>query len=151
MAKRQAKKHSCRPKAAPPTKRMMNGLFTSFAIEVAHWSGKPLAFVLAASLVLIWAATGPLFGFSDTWQLIINTSTTIMTFLMVFLIQSTQNRDTLALQIKLAELIHAVGGAKDRLAAAEDLSDEELERLHAEYRELASSALGHLERRRTGV
>jgi low affinity Fe/Cu permease len=149
MAKRQATKHSRRPKVAAPTKPMVNGLFTSFAIEVSHWSGKPLAFVFAASLVVIWAATGPLFGFSDTWQLIINTSTTIMTFLMVFLIQNTQNRDTLALQIKLAELIHAVGGAKDSLAAAEDLSDEELERLHSEYRELASSALGHLERRRT--
>jgi low affinity Fe/Cu permease len=126
---------------------MVNGLFTKFAVEVARWSGKPIAFSGAVTLVLVWAATGPLFGFTDTWQLVINTSTTIITFLMVFLIQSTQYRDTLALQIKLAELIHAVGGAKDQLAAAEDLSDEELERLHAEYRALASAALGHLERR----
>jgi low affinity Fe/Cu permease len=101
-------------------------------------------------LVLSWAASGPVFGFSDTWQLVINTSTTIITFLMVFLIQATQNRDTLALQIKLAELIIAVRGTKDRLATAEDLSDEELERLHAEYRHLAATALGHLETRRVG-
>jgi low affinity Fe/Cu permease len=151
MAKRKARQVSHRPKAAASANVRVNGLFTRFAVDVAHWSGKPLAFVIAASLVVIWAATGPLFGFSDTWQLVINTSTTIITFLMVFLIQSTQNRDTLALQIKLAELIHAVGGAKNRLAAAEDLSDEELERLHTEYRELASSALGHLQRRRTKV
>jgi low affinity Fe/Cu permease len=125
--------------------------FTAFAGAVSRWTGRPLAFVLCVALVVIWAASGPLFGFSDTWQLVINTTTTIVTFLMVFLIQNTQNRDTLALQIKLAELIHAVGGAKNQLAAAEDLSDEELDRLHTEYRELASSALGHLERRRTKV
>ena len=151
MTKRKAKQVSHRPKAAASANVKVSGLFTKFAVDVAHWSGKPLAFVIAASLVVIWAATGPLFGFSDTWQLVINTSTTIITFLMVFLIQSTQNRDTLALQIKLAELIHAVGGAKNQLAAAEDLSDEELERLHTEYRELASSALDHLQRRRTEV
>lgn len=151
MTKRKTKLSPHRPEATASSNAMVNGLFTRFAIEVAHWSGKPLAFVIAASLVVIWAATGPLFGFSDTWQLVINTSTTIITFLMVFLIQNTQNRDTLALQIKLAELIHAVGGAKNQLAAAEDLSDEELDRLHTEYRELASSALDHLERRRTKV
>jgi low affinity Fe/Cu permease len=151
MAKRSAKRKSPSSKGPPASRPdwTMSTLFSSFAVAVAHWSGKPLAFIIAVTAVVIWAATGPIFGFSDTWQLVINTSTTIITFLMVFLIQSTQNRDTLALQIKLAELIHAVGAAKDSLAAAEDMTDEELEQLHTEYRELASSALGHLERRRT--
>ena len=81
-------------------------------------------------MVLAWAVSGPLFGFSDTWQLVINTSTTIVTFLMVFLIQNTQNRDTLALQLKLAELIIAMQGAKNKIATAEDLSEEDLEQLH---------------------
>ena len=83
----------------------------------------------------MWALTGPLFGYSDTWQLVINTGTTIVTFLMVFLIQNTQNRDTMAVQVKLAELIIAMEGAKNKLASAEDLSEEELEDLHREYRQ----------------
>jgi len=152
-AKRQSKKSPTQPKpdaaAASTARSSLKGLFARFAIATAHWSGRPVTFLAAVLLVAAWAATGPLFDYSDTWQLIINTSTTIITFLMVFLIQNTQSRDTLALQVKLAELIHAVSGAKNRLAAAEDLSDEELEQLHAEYRELASAALGHLERRRT--
>ena len=152
-AKRQAKKSAGQPKqgtaAAPAAQSMFNASFTRFAVATAQWAGRPLTFLLAVLVVAVWAATGPLFGYSDTWQLVINTSTTIITFLMVFLIQNTQNRDTLALQVKLAELIHAVSGAKNRLATAEDLSDEELERLHAEYREMASATLGHLERRRT--
>ena len=98
----------------------------------------------------MWAASGPLFGFSDTWQLVINTSTTIVTFLMVFLIQHTQNRDTLALQLKLAELIIAVKGAENEIATAEDLSEEELEQLHGEYRRRAEATLEHLNRRRSG-
>jgi low affinity Fe/Cu permease len=92
--------------------------------------------------------TGPLFGYSDTWQLVINTSTTIVTFLMVFLIQNTQNRDTMALQVKLSELIIAMHGAKNRLAVAEDLSEEELERLHKEYCGRAEATLESLEQRR---
>ena len=87
-----------------------------------------------------------MFGFSDTWQLVINTSTTIVTFLMVFLIQNTQNRDTLALQLKLAELIIAMQGAKNKLATAEDLSEEDLERLHENYRKRAEETLSSLER-----
>ena len=92
--------------------------------------------------------TGPLFGFSDTWQLVINTGTTIITFVMVFLIQHTQNRDTLALQLKLAELIIAADGAKNGLATIEDMDEEELEQLHETYRQRAEEALTHLHRRR---
>ena len=97
------------------------------ASATAHFAGQPVAFLTAAGLVLLWAVTGPLFHYSDTWQLVINTSTTIVTFLMVFLIQHTQNRDTLALQLKLSELIISMKDAENRLATVEDLSEEELE------------------------
>ena len=107
-------------------------LFSRTACVVAHWMGKPVSFLIATALVIIWALTGPLFGYSDTWQLVINTSTTIVTFLMVFLIQNTQNRDTMALQLKLSELVLAVNDAEDRVAGAEDLSDDELEKLKSE-------------------
>lgn len=128
---------------------MTQGWFSTFACETAHLSGRPAAFLLALSSVIVWAVTGPLFGFSDTWQLVINTSTTIITFLMVFLIQNTQNRDTLALQIKLAELIFVMNGAKNKIATAEDLSDEDLEKLHAQYRARADSTLASLRSRRS--
>jgi len=118
------------------------------ASAAAHYAGHPAAFVTALLVVLVWALSGPLFDYSDTWQLVINTSTTIVTFLMVFLIQNTQNRDTLAIQLKLAELILAVKGAENRLATAEDLSEEELEDLHQDYRRRAEEALDHLKRRR---
>jgi low affinity Fe/Cu permease len=98
--------------------------------------------------VVTWAATGPLFGYSDTWQLVINTSTTIVTFLMVFLIQHTQNRDTMALQLKLSELIIAVQGAENRLATAEDMTEEELEQLHESYKSRAEQTWEHLSSRR---
>ena len=104
--------------------------FGRMANATARWSGKPAAFLTAFGVVLLWAVTGPIFHYSDTWQLVINTGTTIVTFLMVFLIQNTQNRDTLALQIKLSELIVAMKGADNRLAAIEDASDEELEQVH---------------------
>jgi low affinity Fe/Cu permease len=123
-------------------------LFSDMACKAAHYAGHPLGFLTAAFLVIAWAVTGPLFGFSDTWQLVINTSTTIVTFLMVFLIQHTQNRDTLAVQLKLAELIIAAKGAENRLATVEDLSEKELEQLHEEYRDRAEETLGHLNRRR---
>ena len=126
------------------------GLFTRFAQAAAHWAGRPIAFLLAVAFILVWAGTGPLFGYSDTWQLVINTATTIITFLMVFLIQNTQNRDTLALQIKLAELIIAMRGAHNQLAAVEDLSDTDLEVLHDEYRKRAQHTLDSLEQRRAG-
>ena len=123
--------------------------FSRVADATAHFAGQPLAFLTAAAVVIVWALSGPLFGFSDTWQLVINTSTTIVTFLMVFLIQHTQNRDTLAVQLKLAELIMAVRNAENRLATVEDLSDEELQELHEQYRVRAQQALDHINRRRT--
>jgi low affinity Fe/Cu permease len=123
-------------------------MFSDLACRTSHLAGKPVVFLSAVFIVVLWAATGPLFGYSDTWQLIINTSTTIITFLMVFLIQHTQNRDTLALQLKLAELIIAMRGAENGIATAEDLSEEDLERLHDEYRQRAEDTLEHLNRRR---
>ncbi len=125
-------------------------VFSAMACETARLAGKPLTFLAAVVMVVIWAATGPMFGYSDTWQLVINTSTTIVTFLMVFLIKHTQNRDTLALQLKLAELIIAMQGAENRLATAEDMTEEKLERLHEEYRRRADETLAHLTRRREG-
>ena len=124
--------------------------FTRLAKWTARMSGRPGTFAIAVAIILIWAALGPAFGFSDTWQLVINTGTTIVTFLMVFLIQNTQNRDTLALQIKLAEVIFVMRGARNGLATIEDLSDEELEKLHDQYRSHAEETLESLnERRRT--
>jgi low affinity Fe/Cu permease len=122
-------------------------VFGKLACQVAHVSGKPIVFLVAVLAVILWALSGPLFGFSDTWQLVINTSTTIITFLMVFLIQNTQNRDTMALQVKLAELIVVMQGADNKLATAEDMSDKDLERLHQQYRECAEETLEHLRRR----
>jgi low affinity Fe/Cu permease len=135
--------------------RVSNGLsapaewFDAFARKAATLCGKPVVFLAAVIVVVGWACTGPLFGFSDTWRLVINTGTTIVTFLMVFLIQNTQNRDTLAVQIKLSELIIAVKGAKNQLASAEDLSESELENLRKEYCALAERAEKALEVRRT--
>jgi low affinity Fe/Cu permease len=104
----------------------VTGWFGHLASQTAHISGKPGTFLLAALIVVVWGATGPFFNYSDTWQLVINTGTTIITFLMVFLIQNTQTRDTMALQLKLDELIVATKGARDRIAGIEDASDEEL-------------------------
>ena len=103
--------------------------------------------MLALSVIIVWAVTGPLFGFSDTWQLVINTGTTIVTFLMVFLIQNTQNRDTEALQIKLDELIRAVKGARNEVLDLEELDESQLEEIRKEYLHLAENAREHLERR----
>ena len=112
------------------------GFFTRFANSVALWMGKPAIFSLALLIVIIWAATGPMFSYSDTWQLVINTGTTIITFLMVFLIQRTQNHDSTATQLKLDELIRAVKGARNQLVDLEALSDEELDALHKEFEKL---------------
>jgi low affinity Fe/Cu permease len=114
--------------------------FTRLSKAIARLMGRPAAFVLASAIVIIWAITGPLFHFSDTWQLVINTGTTIVTFLMVFLIQSTQNRDTEAIQIKLDEMIRALRGANNMLLDLEDLEDTEIERLHTKYEQLAQQA-----------
>jgi low affinity Fe/Cu permease len=116
----------------------LDRLFSGFAKWTARHAGRAHAFVLAAAVVVVWAVTGPLFGFSDTWQLVINTGTTIVTFLMVFLIQNTQNRDTEALHLKLDELIRANHEARDRLLTLEDLDEGELERVKAAFERLAA-------------
>ncbi|MDR3400636.1 MAG: low affinity iron permease family protein [Pandoraea sp.] len=119
----------------------MNGKwFSKFSSYLSTVTGRPVSFVLAVALVLIWAATGPLFHYSDTWQLVINTSTTIVTFLMVFLIQNTQNRDTAAMQIKLDELIRAMEGAHNALLDLEELDERELTRFRKRYERLAEAA-----------
>jgi low affinity Fe/Cu permease len=118
----------------------MGNLFAQFAKRAARWTGQPSAFLLAVGVILAWALSGPIFGFSDTWQLVINTGTTIITFLMVFLIQNTQNRDTTALQIKLDELIAVIGQANDALLDLEELDEGELERIRARYEQLATRA-----------
>ncbi|WP_424681935.1 low affinity iron permease family protein [Frateuria sp. YIM B11624] len=110
--------------------------FRSFAEATARYSGKPAAFLTAALIVVVWAATGPLFGFGDTWQLVINTGTTIITFLMVFLIQNSQNRDSAALQIKLDELIRTTR-ARNSLLDVDNLDEDALERIRENYRKLA--------------
>ena len=123
-------------------------LLERLSLHAARWSGSAWAFAIAAGVVLVWGITGPLFRYSDTWQLVINTGTTIVTFLMVFLIQNTQNRDTLAIQVKLDELIIKLHGAGNELAGAEDLCDEDLEKLHDTYRKRAAHAHDTLEKRR---
>jgi low affinity Fe/Cu permease len=123
--------------SAPTSPRQ--GVFTRFANAASFWLGRPIVFALALLTVVIWAILGPVYSYSDTWQLVINTGTTIVTFLMVFLIQHSQTRDTLAIQIKLSELVLAARGAENLLARVEDLSDEEMERLQQEYRRRAES------------
>jgi low affinity Fe/Cu permease len=118
----------------------MRDLFHRFAHRTAEIVGKPWAFAVAVGIVLLWALTGPVFGFSDTWQLVINTGTTIVTFLIVFLIQNTQNRDSMAVHLKLDELIHAIRRARDRLVDLEELNEEELQELQEEFRRLHERA-----------
>jgi low affinity Fe/Cu permease len=112
--------------------------FRKFAHQTSRGVGSPWAFVGAVTIIVAWGLTGPIFHFSDTWQLVINTGTTIITFLMVFLIQNTQNRDAIAIHIKLDELIRALKGARNKLVDLEELSDEELEALHQEFRRLGA-------------
>jgi low affinity Fe/Cu permease len=109
----------------------MDRLFTAIANRIAALIGKPVAFVAALSFILAWALTGPAFGYSDTWQLIVNTSTTIITFLIVFLIQNSQNRDAAAIQAKLDELIRSVANARNEFIGIEHLTDSELEKIRA--------------------
>lgn len=121
-------------------KTQKSSWFTRFAQNAARAAGKPVTFVLAFSFLIIWAVVGPIFQFSNTWQLVVNTGTTIVTFLMVFLIQNTQNRDTEALQIKLDELIRSSRSAKNSLLDLEELEESELDKIRNEYEELARKA-----------
>ncbi len=120
--------------------------YSKFAKAASHFCGRPPVFTLAVAMIAVWLVTGPLFGFSDTWQLVINTGTTIITFLMVFLIQNTQNRDTEAMQVKLDELIRATQGAHNALLDLEELEDEELDAFRAKYEALAAQARARLKR-----
>jgi low affinity Fe/Cu permease len=119
--------------------------FKQFATTAARATGKPITFVLAALIVVVWALSGPLFGFSDTWQLVINTGTTVITFLMVFLIQNTQNRDSEAMHIKMDEMIRAIEGAHNALLDLEELEDDDLDRIRKRYRKLAKKARDAIE------
>lgn len=120
--------------------------FPTLARKLAGWTGQSATFALACGLVVLWALTGPYFGYSDTWQLVINTATTVVTFLMVFLIQNTKNRDTQAMQIKLDEIIRATQGTHNSVLALEDMDEEELVERHNRYVELANQAREALKR-----
>ena len=120
--------------------------YSRFAKTASHFCGRPRTFALAVAIIAAWIVTGPIFGFSDTWQLVINTGTTIITFLMVFLIQNTQNRDTEAIQIKLDELIRSTQGAHNALMDLEELEEETLDVFRRKYQMLASKARANLER-----
>jgi low affinity Fe/Cu permease len=114
--------------------------FTRFAKWTAHATGRPITFFLAALVIIVWVVTGPIFQFSDTWQLVINTGTTIVTFLMVFLIQSTQNRDAEAVQVKLDEIIRAIGNAQNELLDLEEMEEEDLDKMRQAYCDMARKA-----------
>ncbi|WP_041673307.1 low affinity iron permease family protein [Sulfuricella denitrificans] len=120
--------------------------YSQFAKRTAHFCGRPRVFTLAVGVIVAWIVTGPLFHFSDTWQLVINTGTTIITFLMVFLIQNTQNRDTEAIQVKLDELIRATKGAHNALLDLEELEEESLDAFRTKYETLAAEARAELSR-----
>lgn len=117
-----------------------NSWFTHFTRGASRISGKPATFFLAVTMIVVWAGTGPLFHYSDTWQLVINTTTTVITFLMVFVIQSTQNRDSEAMHVKLDELIRSIEHANNCMLDLEELEEKELDMIRAEYEELAAKA-----------
>ena len=121
-------------------------IYTRAARSIAQLSGRPVTFLLAAAIIVVWLITGPIFGYSDTWQLVINTGTTIITFLMVFLIQNTQNRDTVAMQLKLDELIRATKGAHLSLLDLEELEEKELAAFVRQYEALAANGRAQLEK-----
>jgi low affinity Fe/Cu permease len=131
--------------AAPSVRR---GSFARFCSVASSWVGSRWAFSAAGLIVLVWAATGPLFKYSNTWQLVINTGTTIVTFLMVFLIQNTQNRDAQAINLKLDELIHSIGPASNEMMDIENLSDEELNRVHERYEKIRAECVKRKKRRK---
>lgn len=145
--KTNAKTNAAKRTSAPKPRQ---DWFSRFSHVVARLAGRPAAFIVAVSVVVIWAFAGPFFGFDDTWQNAINTITTIITFLMVFVIQSTQNRDTLAIQVKLAEIILHMRGAPKQLADAEEMSERQLEHVHEQYRARARQKMRAAGRRRRG-
>jgi low affinity Fe/Cu permease len=128
------------PRHKKKKKNAIGQYLERFSTAVTRWSGSTSAFTLALAVIVVWGVTGPLFGFSDTWQLVINTGTTIVTFLMVFLIQRAQNKESMALQLKLNELVAALAGASNHLIDVEALSEEELTTLHRYYAKLAIMA-----------
>lgn len=121
---------------------MLDRIFTVIAGRIAAFAGQPLSFVLAVTLIVLWGATGPVFGFSDTWQLVVNTTTTIVTFLMVFLIQNSQNRDSAAMQAKLDELLRAVDEAREQFIGIEHKTDREIEKIRADLEDECSTTEG---------
>ena len=127
----------------------MSNFYGEWSKRVSRFAGRPVTFALALGVILTWIVTGPIFGFSDTWQLVINTGTTIVTFLMVFLIQNTQNRDTAAIQLKLDELIRATQGAHNALMDLEELEERQIEAFRTRYEKLAAAARARLERGET--
>lgn len=131
-----------------PLPQADRSLFTRLSQAVARWAGKPQTFFGAVAIIVIWAVSGPFFGYNDTWQLVINTSTTIVTFLMVFIIQNSQNRDTAAMQIKLDELIVWLDGAREELLDLEELDEDKLEKLRKEFEDRARAAREALARSR---
>lgn len=124
----------------PRKRNMVSTLLERFSYQATRATGTSLAFMLAVTVIVVWAITGPLFGFSDTWQLVINTGTTIVTFLMVFLIQRAQNKDALAIHLKLNEIVAAMEGASNRLIDVEDLSEPEIDALRSYYKRLIELA-----------
>jgi low affinity Fe/Cu permease len=144
FAQKPAGKTVSNRKKDPPKHKASH--FTCFANYTAKAAGHHLTFILAVLIIVVWAVTGPVFGFSDTWQLIINTGTTIVTFLMVFLIQNTQNRDSTALHLKIDEIVRALDGARNSVLNLEDLEDKDLEKIHQRYKALADQAQDALER-----
>ena len=139
-----------RPPSHPAGTGARSSWFTRLAKRTARLSGRPITFGAAVGIIVLWAVLGPVFGFSDTWQLVINTGTTIVTFLMVFLIQNTQNRDTGAIQIKLDELIRATSRARNTVLDLEELDEEVLDELREHYEKLAKRARDHADVRRQG-
>ncbi len=136
-----------KPEDSDESDEKKRDIFGSIARRVAVRTGQPSTFLIAFGIIVLWGVTGPIFGFNDTWQLVINTGTTIVTFLMVFLIQNTQNRDSEAVQLKLDELIRAVGDAQNDVMDLEEKSQEELDEIKRKYSKLAKAAVGELKER----